>query len=677
VAAVVAALSILVSGCAVPSADPLGAAASVIELPAPGTTPDRAVARAGRLLLRYPAAAGGVLLSADWDADASAEPGPAYHAAVLAPSAAEASLDSEVAAGASVVRLLPQATWEATLRELLATLAPEAPLEAAMIGVHGRDVVIWRSTDGAVHTAWHERKPPEVRVRRSHGEPAFAALARRQLAEQYGADARLLFDTGDGAGTFGFFDLPAGVSVLVLRETAPSAVRAGEAVGYALRVSDALVLRSHVLGPLLRPVTAAGRLAWLTSQSAMTLLPRPPGPSDETNPPLAARPPMDPSAWEAGLDGMQIGTRTRGTIEPLIDGEAFFGALVQAIQDARESIDIRLYIFDRDDFALRVAELLKRRSHEVRVRIVLDYLGTLSAAQASGPRVYPYAGAEAHGEASILDILRRDSRIEVRASANPWLTGDHTKVVVIDRQRAFAGGMNIGYEYRYVWHDMMVALQGPVVTRLADDFDRRWAHAGPGGDLAFAAASAAALAGPRDRQPDEPSSVDLRLLYTRAGDPQILRAQVAAAQRATARIWIQQPYVADDTMIGELVGARRRGVDVRVILPSEGDSGFMNSANLVAANAFVRHGVRVYVYPGMTHVKAALYDGWALVGSANLDKLSLRVNLETNVGTTDPRFVARLERELFEPDFARSRPMDRPRSIGWPTYLGAFLARQL
>jgi phosphatidylserine/phosphatidylglycerophosphate/cardiolipin synthase-like enzyme len=118
-------------------------------------------------------------------------------------------------------------------------------------------------------------------------------------------------------------------------------------------------------------------------------------------------------------------------------------------------------------------------------------------------------------------------------------------------------------------------------------------------------------------------------------------------------------------------------VDVRVILPSEGDSGFMNSANLVAANAFVRHGVRVYVYPGMTHVKAALYDGWALVGSANLDKLSLRVNLETNVGTTDPRFVARLERELFEPDFARSRPMDRPRSIGWPTYLGAFLARQL
>jgi tripartite-type tricarboxylate transporter receptor subunit TctC len=78
----------------------------------------------------------------------------------------------------------------------------------------------------------------------------------------------------------------------------------------------------------------------------------------------------------------------------------------------------------------------------------------------------------------------------------------------------------------------------------------------------------------------------------------------------------------------------------------------MNSANLVAARAFLNNGIRVYAYPGMSHVKAALYDGWAIVGSANFDKLSLRVNGETCVATSDPGFVGALRRDLFERDFA-------------------------
>ena len=146
---------------------------------------------------------------------------------------------------------------------------------------------------------------------------------------------------------------------------------------------------------------------------------------------------------------------------------------------------------------------------------------------------------------------------------------------------------------------------------------------------------------------------------------------------ARQRIWVQHAYVADDAVVSELIRARRRGVDVRVILPSRGDSGFMDGANLVAANAFVRNGIRVYAYPGMTHVKAALYDGWACVGSANFDKLSLRVNQETNVATSDPRFVGRLERELFERDFARSAEVKEPRSLGWSAYFASFVAGQL
>ena len=98
---------------------------------------------------------------------------------------------------------------------------------------------------------------------------------------------------------------------------------------------------------------------------------------------------------------------------------------------------------------------------------------------------------------------------------------------------------------------------------------------------------------------------------------------------------------------------------------------------LITTREFVRNGIRVYAYPGMTHVKAALYDGWAVVGSANFDKLSLRVNGETNLATSDPEFAAALRRDLFERDFARSREITTPPEVGWTTYVSDFVADQL
>jgi cardiolipin synthase A/B len=87
--------------------------------------------------------------------------------------------------------------------------------------------------------------------------------------------------------------------------------------------------------------------------------------------------------------------------------------------------------------------------------------------------------------------------------------------------------------------------------------------------------------------------------------------------------------------------------------------------------------VRVYVYPGMTHVKAAIYDGWAIVGSANLDKLSLRINQETNLATSDPRFVEQLARDLFAVDFAHSKEWTEAEPVGWRDYIAKIVAEHL
>ena len=95
------------------------------------------------------------------------------------------------------------------------------------------------------------------------------------------------------------------------------------------------------------------------------------------------------------------------------------------------------------------------------------------------------------------------------------------------------------------------------------------------------------------------------------------------------------------------------------------------------ANKLWNNGVRVYFYKGMSHVKAALYDGWAVVGSANFDKMSLFVNQEMSLGISDPDFVRELEERLFEKDFAQSEEMVRERKVGWASFVVGALTNQL
>jgi cardiolipin synthase len=154
--------------------------------------------------------------------------------------------------------------------------------------------------------------------------------------------------------------------------------------------------------------------------------------------------------------------------------------LTTSFENARESIDIRTYIFDNDDYAVEVADFLKRRSADVKVRVMIDALGNLLATQADAESA-PLHHAP---PMSMESYLEQDSEIAVRSRANPWLSGDHTKTTIIDRKIAFVGGMNIGREYRYEWHDLMMQVTGPIVDRLQHDSDKAWARAGILGDLA-------------------------------------------------------------------------------------------------------------------------------------------------------------------------------------------------
>jgi phosphatidylserine/phosphatidylglycerophosphate/cardiolipin synthase-like enzyme len=104
---------------------------------------------------------------------------------------------------------------------------------------------------------------------------------------------------------------------------------------------------------------------------------------------------------------------------------------------------------------------------------------------------------------------------------------------------------------------------------------------------------------------------------------------------------------------------------VRVVLPARSDIGVMQDNNAMVAGDLVRNGIRVYAYPGMTHVKAAVYDGWACLGSANFDKMSLHVGQELDIGFSDPATVEQLKQELFEKDFARSHEILEAGATSW------------
>ena len=351
---------------------------------------------------------------------------------------------------------------------------------------------------------------------------------------------------------------------------------------------------------------------------------------------------MDLEAWERRLDEMTGSETSFGSLKLMIDGEEFFPRLFAEILGARESVKIRTYIFDNDDFALQVADLLKERSMDVDVRVLTDGLGTIVATGVN-PETIP-VGHEA--PRSVREYLTSDSKVRVRQQPNTWTAGDHSKMIIIDGKKAFVGGMNFGREYRYEWHDLMVEVDGPVVNHIDRDFTKAWASGGALGDIEgfFALFKG-------NRRTENASGYPVRVLRTRPGDYEIRNTQLEAIRRSGDYIYIQNPYFTDDRVLDELVRAARRGVNVRVVLPHETDNGVVNRSNVLAANRMLRNGVRVYLLPRMSHLKAAVYDGWACFGSANFDKLSFRVNYEFNLATSHEPVVRELVDRLFTPDF--------------------------
>jgi cardiolipin synthase A/B len=561
--------------------------------------------------------------------------------------------------------------WRRLATNLLTALTPATPMHGVYYQAILADGLLYRDASGHARLAPVADQPKDVVIeRRFSVEETLDTLARlveAHLAQSHPNDSLFLLMAPNASR----FTQP----LLLDRKRrrciylAPAALYDSTERGLTLNVTaqglSALFLESHGLALLKNPISSAARLGDLAVASVVRFVRFPlPKPGSEV-PPLSHAKGMDLAAWEHWLDTYTGTRREDGSLALLIDGDKFFPRLQQAIAQATNHIHFNVYIFDKDDVAVGVAEQLKQRADQIEVKVILDRLGSIGAG--ASPPATPMP-EDFVPPSSIVSCLRENPNLHVRTFLNPWLSSDHSKVLLIDGQRAWLGGMNLGREYRYEWHDLMVEVGGPVVTSLETEFGRGWAHAGALGDLAYAATF---LEGPQraDTSPPSPDWIKLRRLPTKTAWKPFDSAVLGSLRKAQGYVFVENPYLFDKRVIMGLVRARHRGVDVRVILPRVNDFKAGGRSNLVIANYLREHGVRVYFYPDMTHVKALLVDGWACLGSGNLNHLSLRVNQEQNIATSDPAFAARLEKDLFDEDFSRSYELTEPISVDWVDFL--------
>ncbi|MCC7300685.1 MAG: phosphatidylserine/phosphatidylglycerophosphate/cardiolipin synthase family protein [Verrucomicrobia bacterium] len=357
------------------------------------------------------------------------------------------------------------------------------------------------------------------------------------------------------------------------------------------------------------------------------------------------------------------GPPVQGSGRLLLNGENFFPRLGNSINAATNRILFKTYLFDNDDVAKEAADRLKARSHDIDIRLLYDSGGTRLSWQTDAPSLptnYVYEVDD------MIRYLEKDSGITLRRAIHTLLTSEHSKYIIIDHTVAYFGGMNIGREYRYDWRDAMFELTGPVIDALENRFETAWTLASGDTSTLFKL--------PKD---NHPGGGDLYLIKTTPLHAHIYKGQLRAIRNAKQCIYVENPYLWNVSIVYELCAARKRGVDVRVTIPQNVNHGIGVAANKQTVNWLLDHGVRVFVYPGMTHVKAAIYDQWACFGSANFDDLSLHKNYELNIFTDNPDIVRQVKVDLLENGQQLSKEVFNAEEISWIDIFTAQAAQYL
>jgi cardiolipin synthase A/B len=335
-------------------------------------------------------------------------------------------------------------------------------------------------------------------------------------------------------------------------------------------------------------------------------------------------------------------------VEPLYNGEQAYPAMIEAIREARESVYLCTYIFDTDQAGREFVDALAA-AHErgVDVRVLVDAIGE----RYSYPRVTRLLRKRGVRAARFLPMAPtlRGLRFNLR---------NHRKVMIVDREIGFTGGMNLGQRHmvddpknKRATADIHFRVRGPAVYSLEEVFLEDWQ---------FATGDAIDWPGIREVVPagealcrgikDGPNEDFEKLTWILVG----------ALSSARSSVKIMTPYfIPSREIVAGLNAAVLRGIDVELILPARSNLPFVDWATRSMLWEVMQYGVKVHLQPApFCHSKLLVVDDFYVqIGSANIDPRSLRLNFEFNLEVYDND----LGRELsshFDEVRSRSHPLD-------------------
>jgi cardiolipin synthase A/B len=334
-------------------------------------------------------------------------------------------------------------------------------------------------------------------------------------------------------------------------------------------------------------------------------------------------------------------------VSTLLNGDQAFPAMLAAIRSAKRSINFEGYIFWPGAVARSFADAFSERARAgVPTRLVLDWLGSKKMDHA------------------LLDQMRQAGVEIVKYHPLHWYNLDrlnkrtHRKLLVVDGKVGFVGGMGIADLYagqaqdRDHWRDSQFRAEGPVVAELQSVFLDNWMKTGgvllDGPDYFPSLDSVGSQVAQGFRSSPGSGFESLRLVYL-----------LAIASSTRSLLIANSYFVPNSLAVRMLVEARRRGVDVQIIVPGPIlDAQVVRRASRAKWGPLLQAGVKIYEYqPTMYHTKVIVVDDcWASVGSANFDNRSFRLNDEANLNVFDHGF-AREQARVFAEDRARSRPV--------------------
>ncbi|MFH8290889.1 phosphatidylserine/phosphatidylglycerophosphate/cardiolipin synthase family protein [Streptomyces sp. NPDC018059] len=378
---------------------------------------------------------------------------------------------------------------------------------------------------------------------------------------------------------------------------------------------------------------------------------------------------VEPAPDVAGGPGRPSGTdrvaRIRRRLERLIgiaategnaltvlrNGDEIFAAMLAAIGSAEHTVDMMTFVYWKGDIARRFADALAERARAgLRVRLLLDGFGS-RLIEDEQLRVMERAGVQ-------VAWFRKPLRLSPLKQNHRC----HRKVLVVDEEAAFTGGVGIAEEWcgnarnPDEWRDTHVEVHGPAVDGIAAAFAQNWAECH------------GELFDDRDRFVRHRSQGDAVVQVVRGSasfgwqDMQtLIRVMLESAEE---RFRLATAYFSPDAYFVELLCATaRRGVEVEIVLPGpHTDKRVCRLAGQHHYEDLIRCGVRIYEYqPTMMHAKVITVDGVAaLIGSTNFNRRSLDHDEEVMLAVLDQGFTATLDAH-FDEDVRASEPIRRGR----------------